>query len=100
MSIGWTSGADEFELEIGNTLAYSVALWERVGVRASYYRELQAAWLPYYNENLRRTRLAMVLRYCRNNLAHIPRYAPRGRHFRASPGGLAGEPRETAAGAR
>ena len=78
---GWTSGADEFELEIGNTLAYSVALWERGGVRASYYRELQAAWLPYYNENLRRTRLAMVLRYCRNNLAHIPLYAPRGLHF-------------------
>ena len=25
---GWTSGPDEFELEIGNTLVYSVLLWE------------------------------------------------------------------------
>jgi predicted nucleotidyltransferase len=78
----WTSGADSFELEIGNTLAYSLPLWERTNpARGSYYRELQAEWLPYYNETLRRARLAMVLRYCRNNLAHIPLYAPRGLHF-------------------
>lgn len=78
---GWTSGADSFELEIGNILAYSTALWERGGPRAGYYRELQAVWLPYYNETLRRDRLAMVLRYCRNNLAHIPLYAPRELYF-------------------
>lgn len=78
---GWTTGADSFEVEIGNTLAYSLPLWERNNTKGSYYRELQAAWLPYYNETLRRARLAMVLRYCRNNLAHIPLYAPRGLHF-------------------
>lgn len=84
---GWTSGADAFELEIGNTLVYSLPLWERganrliVGAKNSYYRELQSAWLPYYNETLRRERLAMVLRYCRNNLDHIPLYAPRGLYF-------------------
>lgn len=74
---GWTSGADEFELEVGNTLAYTVPLWEGGG----YYRELQARWLPYYDEDLRRERLDMALRFCRNNLAHIPLYAPRGLYF-------------------
>jgi predicted nucleotidyltransferase len=83
----WTSGPDAFELEIGNTLVYSAPLWERGknrlvgGLKASYFRELQAEWLPYYHETLRRERLAMVLRYCRNNLDHIPLYAPRGLYF-------------------
>lgn len=74
---GWTSGADSFELEIGNTLAYTVPLWEG----GSYYRELCAQWLPYYNEDLRRERLAMVLKYMHNNLDHIPLFAPRGLYF-------------------
>lgn len=74
---GWTSGADEFELEVGNTLAYSVPLWEG----GSYYQELRARWLPYYDETLRQERLAMVLRYLWNNLSHIPLFAPRGLYF-------------------
>jgi predicted nucleotidyltransferase len=74
---GWTSGADEFELEIANTLAYTVPF----GHEGSYYRELKAQWLPYYNEDLRSERLAMVLRYCRNNLDHIPLFAPRELYF-------------------
>jgi predicted nucleotidyltransferase len=76
---GWTSGADAFELEVGNTLAYSVPLWEG----GDYYQQLRAAWLPYYPEDLRRQRLAMVLKYCRNNLAHIPLYIPRGLYFQS-----------------
>jgi hypothetical protein len=76
---GWTSGADAFELEVGNLLAYSVPLWERD--RA--YQELRARWLPYYGEALRQERLAMVLQYCRNNLAHIPLYVARGLYFQA-----------------
>ncbi|HEX9017806.1 MAG TPA: hypothetical protein VF806_01380, partial [Anaerolineaceae bacterium] len=76
---GWTSGADEFELAVGNTLAYSVPLWQC----GTYYQELRAAWLPYYGEDLRKERLAMVLRYCRNNLAHIPLFAPRGLYFQS-----------------
>ncbi len=40
----WTSGPDDFELEIGNTLVYSVPLWERSG----YFERLKAKWLPYY----------------------------------------------------
>ena len=67
---GWTSGPDEFELEIGNIVAYSVTLWEEGG----YLKQLQARWLPFYDEATRRERLAMVMRYCRNNLDHIPLY--------------------------
>lgn len=76
-SHGWTSGADEFELEVGNHLAYSVPL----GQDGPYHQELCARWLPYYDEDLARARLAMVTGYCRNNLAHIPLYAPRGLYF-------------------
>src|SRR5512133_813753 len=64
---GWTSGADEFALEVGNTLAYSVPLSQG----GSYYQELCARWLPYYDDSLRRERLHMVLRYMHNNLRHI-----------------------------
>jgi hypothetical protein len=76
---GWTDGPDEFELEVGNLLAYSVPLWEG----DSFYRDLKADWLPYYSETLRRERMEMVLRYCRNNLAHVPLYVGRGLYFQA-----------------
>jgi hypothetical protein len=70
---GWTSGPDEFELEIGNTLVYAVPLWQR----DDYYDSLKAQWLPYYSEALRQERLTMVRRYCVNNLDHIPLYIRR-----------------------
>ncbi len=76
---GWTSGPDVFELEIGNTLVYTVPLWER----SDYFEQLKACWLPYYDEPLRQERLAMVCRYCRNNLDHIPLFVDRGLHFQA-----------------
>ena len=76
---GWTTGADAFELEVGNTLAYTVPLVEK----GSYYQELLRKWLPYYNEGLRAQRLEMVLKYCRNNLDHIPYFAPRELYFQA-----------------
>lgn len=76
---GWTSGPDEFELEVGNLLAYSYPLWEG----DSAYRDLRAAWLPYYNEILQRERLEMALHFCRNNLAHIPLYVGRGLYFQS-----------------
>jgi len=65
---GWTSGPDAFELEIGNTLVYTVPLW----ARNDTFEQLKARWLPYYDEQLRQERLALVRRYCRNNLDHIP----------------------------
>ena len=75
----WTSGADGFELEIGNHLVYSVPLWQN----SDYLDDLKAQWVPYYNEALRRERLVMVRRYCLNNLDHIPLYVNRGLHFQA-----------------
>lgn len=75
----WTSGPDEFELEIGNALVHSVPLWERGG----YYKELKEKWLPYYDENLRKERLAEVRKYCLNNLDHIPLFVDRGLYFQA-----------------
>jgi hypothetical protein len=79
---GWTSGADEFELEVGNILAYSVPLWEvNASPGKTYYQQLRTHWLPYYEESLRCERLKMVLGYCHNNLKHIPLYAPRGLYF-------------------
>jgi hypothetical protein len=76
---GWTSGPDAFELEIGNFLSYSVPLW----TRGERFAQLRAAWLPYYDETLRRERLAMVRRYCANNLEHIPPFIRRGLYFQA-----------------
>ncbi len=76
---GWTSGPDEFELEIGNTLVYSVPLWQR----GDYLAQLKARWLPYYDDELRRERLAMVRRFCLNNLDHIPSFVERGLYFQS-----------------
>jgi predicted nucleotidyltransferase len=75
----WTSGPDEFELELGNTLVHSVPLWER----GDYLKGLKEKWLPYYNENLRKERLAEVRKYCLNNLDHIPLFVDRGLYFQA-----------------
>ncbi len=76
---GWTSGPDAFELEVGNALVYSRALWQG----GPYLDELKAHWLPYYNEDLRRERLAMVRAYCLNNLDHIPLFVERGLYFQS-----------------
>lgn len=75
----WTSGPDEFELEIGNTLVYSATLWKR----GNYLKRLKRKWLPYYDEKLRRERLAMTRCYCLNNLDHIPLYVDRELYFQA-----------------
>ncbi len=71
------AGPDWFEVAIGNLLAYSVPLWHT----GDYYQELKRQWLPYYDEALRRERLAMVRGYCLNNLRHIPPYIKRGLYF-------------------
>jgi predicted nucleotidyltransferase len=76
------SGPDAFEVGIGNFLAYSVPLWER-HTRSTYFDELKEAWLPYYDEGLRRKRLEAVRWFCLNNLAHIPLYLERGLYFQS-----------------
>ena len=73
----WVGGPDAFELEIGNYLVYSVPLYES----GDYFSERKAAWLPYYDAGLRQERLAMVRKYCLNNLDHIPLYVKRGLYF-------------------
>jgi len=73
----YTSGADEFELEVGNYVACAVPLWQGSG----YFESLRRHWLPYYDEKLARKRQVMVHGYCLNNLAHIEPYARRGLHF-------------------
>jgi len=76
---GFTSGADGFELEIGNFLVYSHPLW----TTGDALTHLKAQWLPYYDETLRAERLKTTLYYCHNNLDHIPLYLPRGLYFQS-----------------
>ena len=73
------AGPDDFELGIGNLLAYSFPLWQG----SDYWEHLKAQWLPYYDEALRRQRLNMVRHYCLNNLHHIPLYVQRGLYFQS-----------------
>jgi predicted nucleotidyltransferase len=60
-------GPDAFEIEIGNRVAHGVPLWER----SSAFAELRARWLPYYGDDLRRERLAMVRSACRLDLERV-----------------------------
>jgi hypothetical protein len=76
-SHGWTSGPDEFELEIGNLLAYSFPLWQG----SDRLDRLRNEWFPYYSEGLRSERLEMVRKFCLNNLNHIEPFARRGLYF-------------------
>lgn len=73
------AGPDDFELGVGNFLAYSVPLWQG----SDYYARLQGQWLPYYSDELRQQRLSMVRHYCLNNLHHIPLYIERGLYFQS-----------------
>jgi hypothetical protein len=60
-------GPDSFEIEIGNRVGHGVALWER----STVFTDLRARWLPYYDDQLRRQRLAMVRSSCRLNLERV-----------------------------
>jgi len=72
-------GPDSFEVEIGNRLVYAAPLH---GVGA-YFRQLQSQWLPYYGEDLRLSRLAMVREACARDLDAIPFYLGRSLYFQA-----------------
>src|SRR5512133_1481850 len=74
-----SAGPDDFEVQIGNFLAYSVPLWQG----SDYFAQLQAQWLPYYNEELRLRRLERVRWFCLNNLHHIPLYIERRLYFQS-----------------
>jgi hypothetical protein len=55
------------------------SLWEN----GDRLKRLKAKFLPYYNEELRRARLADVRNFCSNNLDHVPLYVDRRLHFQA-----------------
>jgi predicted nucleotidyltransferase len=74
-----SAGPDDFEVEVGNLLAYSVPLWQG----SDYFDKLKEQWLPYYNEELRQKRLERVRWFCLNNLHHIPLYIERGLYFQS-----------------
>lgn len=78
-SPGWTTGPDNFELEIGNTFVYVIPLLERT----DYFQKCKAQYLPYYDEELRQKRLAEAKKFCFNNLDHVPLYVERGLYFQA-----------------
>ena len=73
------AGPDDFELQIGNFLAYSVPLWQG----SNFLDQLKGQWLTYYSEELRQKRLERVRWYCLNNLHHIPLYMERGLYFQS-----------------
>jgi len=70
---------DNFELEIGNQIQYSAPM----GNSGPYFQMLQNTWLPYYNEELRLTRLSATRNACEYDLDHIPFFINRSLHFQA-----------------
>lgn len=76
---GWTDGPDDFELEIGNIFVHQMLIFER----ENYFTQAQAAYLPYYSDELRAQRLALALKFCRNNIEHIEPFVRRGLYFQA-----------------
>src|SRR5215831_10870822 len=72
-------GPDSFEIEIGNRVAYAAPLGE-VG---AYCRQLQSEWLPYYGDDLRLSRLAMVREACARDLEAVPFFLGRTLYFQA-----------------
>jgi len=72
-------GPDTFEIEIGNRVAYAAPLC----VAGTYFRQLQSQWLPYYEEQLRLSRLAMVREACARDLDAVPFFLGRGLYFQA-----------------
>ena len=73
--LSWDDGGgpDDFEIEIGNRVAYSAPL----GAVGPLFRELKSNWLPYYCDSLRLSRLSMVRSSLRHDLDHIPFYTSR-----------------------
>src|SRR5215831_13107217 len=67
------------KVEIGNRLVYAAPLHEA----GPYFRELQSEWLPYYAEDLRLSRLAMVREACARDLDAVSFYLGRSLYFQA-----------------
>jgi hypothetical protein len=73
-------GFDYFEVSVGNLFVYSVPLYTD-GTR---FDRLASEWVPFYDNELRRERLARARWFVlENNLARIPWYVGRELHFQA-----------------
>jgi hypothetical protein len=75
----WTSGPDDFEVEIGNEVVYSVALWQR----EHRLDDLRSRWLPFYDDARRARRLEEARMYALNDLDHVPLMIRRDEPFHA-----------------
>jgi hypothetical protein len=75
----WTSGPDDFEVAVGNEVAYSVPLWQRDG----RLDDLRSRWLPFYGDDLRAERLSDARMYAVNDLDHVPLMIRRDEPFHA-----------------
>jgi predicted nucleotidyltransferase len=76
---GICSPSSEFELELGNYVAYSIILFER----DKYFSKIKSKYLPYYNESLRKKRAKRTIRCCLNDLDHINQLVKRKLYFHA-----------------
>jgi hypothetical protein len=72
-------GPDSFEVEVGNRVAYAVPLTEA----GAHFCELQSRWLPYYENDLRLSRLAMVREACALDLERVSFFVSRSLYFAA-----------------
>ncbi|MBI2639832.1 MAG: hypothetical protein HYW90_02980 [Candidatus Sungbacteria bacterium] len=75
----WTSGPDDFEIELGHSFVYCHPVFKR----GNSYDRAKEKFFPYYNESLRKKRLKEVKMYCVNNIEHIEPYVKRGLYFQA-----------------
>jgi hypothetical protein len=70
---------DEFETTIGNLFVYSIPLYEK----GQKYRRMRQKYLPFYNDELRRTRLAATSEEFRYKTWRTRWLAKRGEYFAA-----------------
>lgn len=75
----WTSGPDDFEIELGHSFVYCQPVFKR----GKAYDTARKKFLSYYGEPLRKKRLREVEKFCLNNIAHIEPYVKRGLYFQA-----------------
>jgi hypothetical protein len=79
--VAWDDGGgpDDFEVAIGNHVAYSAPVW----TANDAFDRLKERWLPYYGGSLRQQRLAMARDACLRDLDHVPFYIRRELNFQA-----------------
>jgi hypothetical protein len=65
--VDWHLGNEMLELKVGREIAYATPLWDRRG----QIGRLRTEWLPYYNNDLQKERLARVHPACREHLTPL-----------------------------